>query len=60
MNLGEIIANVFSEIGKGFRFSNKQPMSFDVKIKSDKESLKNDWEKIGKSLDSIMNGGDDK
>lgn len=53
---GKIFADFFDEIGNVFNFNRNKDdtKSKEVKIKSDKEALEDDWKAIGESLRELL------
>lgn len=58
VNLGKELANIFKSIGKSLNISPPYKEKYKYKPKSDNESLKEDWDTIGNTLNEIM--GNDK
>lgn len=59
MNFGKVVSEMFAAIAQGFNPIDKLDYP-EIEIKSDKEALQDDWNKVGESFDFITKGGDRK
>lgn len=59
MNLGKELANIFNTIGKSLSIAPSYKEKYKYKPKSDRESLKEDWDNVGSIFDEVFYGQKD-